>query len=92
MSDACDLLVTGAKGQLGRAVLELAAARGLKAVGVDVQEMPLDDRASVQRGVAAARPRFVLHCGAITNVDGCEVLSRHVPKDAEEIEALMAAA
>ena len=72
MSDACDLLVTGAKGQLGRAVLELAAARGLQAVGVDVQEMPLDDRASVQRGVAAARPRFVLHCGAITNVDGCE--------------------
>ena len=55
MSDACDLLVTGAKGQLGRAVLELAAARGLQAVGVDVQEMPLDDRASVQRGVAAAR-------------------------------------
>ena len=55
MSDACDLLVTGAKGQLGRAVLELAAARGLQTVGVDAQEVPLDDRASVQRGVAAAR-------------------------------------
>lgn len=72
MTTSCDLLVTGAKGQLGRALLRGAAERGLSAVGVDLEEMPLDDRAAIHAGVAAARPRFVLHCGAITNVDGCE--------------------
>lgn len=68
----CDLLVTGAKGQLGRAIALRAAGRGLSVVGVDVDEMPLEDRAAIHAGVAAVRPRFVLHCGAITNVDGCE--------------------
>ncbi len=72
MAGDCDLLVTGADGQLGRALRQRAADRGLSVVGVDVAEMPLDDRAAIQRGVAGARPRFVLHCGAITNVDGCE--------------------
>jgi len=72
MSTPCDLLVTGAKGQLGRALLLGARARGLSVVGVDLEEMPLDDRAAIFAGVAAARPNFVLHCGAITNVDGCE--------------------
>lgn len=72
MSTSCDLLVTGAKGQLGRALLRGAEARGLSVVGVDLEEMPLDDREAIHVGVAAARPRFVMHCGAITNVDGCE--------------------
>ena len=72
MSTSCDLLVTGAKGQLGRALLRGAEARGLSVVGVDLEEMPLDDREAIHAGVAAARPRFVMHCGAITNVDGCE--------------------
>lgn len=72
MKTDCDLLVTGAKGQLGRAVLGEAARRGLRAVGVDLEEMPLDDRAAIVRVVGAAAPSAVLHCGAITNVDGCE--------------------
>ncbi len=67
-----DYLVTGAQGQLGRAVMSLLAERGLRAVGVDVQEMPLESRAAIQATVAAQQPRFVLHLGAITNVDGCE--------------------
>lgn len=67
-----DYLVTGAQGQLGRAVLALAAARGQAALGVDVAEMPLDDRAAIRRQILDARPRHVVHCGAITDVDGCE--------------------
>ncbi|HEX5053958.1 MAG TPA: dTDP-4-dehydrorhamnose reductase [Planctomycetota bacterium] len=67
-----DYLVTGAMGQLGRAVVELATRRGRHVVGVDLAEMPLEDRAAIVRVVAAERPRFVVHCGAITNVDGCE--------------------
>ncbi|MEC7725623.1 MAG: sugar nucleotide-binding protein, partial [Planctomycetota bacterium] len=72
MTSACDLLVTGAKGQLGRAIVAEAGRRGLRALGVDVDEMPLDDRARILEGVGAAAPRAILHCGAITTVDGCE--------------------
>jgi dTDP-4-dehydrorhamnose reductase len=67
-----DYLVTGAQGQLGRAVMALLAQRGRRAVGVDVQEMPLERRAAIWRQVGELRPRCVLHLGAITNVDGCE--------------------
>lgn len=69
---ACEVLVTGGTGQLGRAVLAAAAARGLAARGVSSQQMPLADRAAIFAGVAAAAPRAIVHCGAATNVDGCE--------------------
>lgn len=69
----CDLLVTGAMGQLGRVVVLKARERGRQVVGVDVAEMPLDQRAAVVRTVAELRPRAIVHCGAITNVDGCEL-------------------
>lgn len=69
---ASDYLVTGAKGQLGRVVVEQARQRGRSVVGVDIDEMPLDDRAAIARVVHEHRPRNVVHCGAITNVDGCD--------------------
>src|SRR5262245_48848766 len=68
----CDYLVTGAQGQLGRALVTLGKQRGRTVVGVDVAEMPLDSRAAIARVIGAEQPRFVVHCGAITNVDGCE--------------------
>ena len=49
-----------------------AKAFGLNAVGVDVAEMPLDSREAIETMVQKVRPSFVMHCGAITNVDGCE--------------------
>ncbi len=67
-----DYLVTGAKGQLGRVLSQQAVARGRSVMGVDLEEMPLESRAAIQRVITAARPRCVVHCGAITNVDGCE--------------------
>lgn len=71
-SGSCDLLVTGALGQLGRTIMAQAKEQGLHAVGVDIDEMPLDDRSRIQEIVTKHQPRFVMHCGAITNVDGCE--------------------
>jgi dTDP-4-dehydrorhamnose reductase len=68
----CDLLITGAAGQLGRTLMTQAKALGLNAVGVDVAEMPLDSREAIETMVQKVRPSFVMHCGAITNVDGCE--------------------
>jgi dTDP-4-dehydrorhamnose reductase len=82
-----DFLVTGALGQLGRAVMAAAAARGRSAVGVDVAEMPLDQRAAIGHAIGGARPRCVVHCGAITDVDGCEA----APLAAYRINALATA-
>ncbi len=67
-----DFLVTGAQGQLGRTVMRQLQERGRTALGVDLQEMPLEDQDSIRKVIGTERPRFVLHCGALTNVDGCE--------------------
>lgn len=69
---ASDILVTGGTGQLGRAVVAAASARGMVAAGVSSRDMPLDDRTAVFAAVRRAAPRAVVHCAAATNVDGCE--------------------
>lgn len=67
-----DYLVTGANGQLGRAVLAAASARGATVVGVGHAELAVEDEAAVRRCLEQHRPAAVLHCGAWTDVDGCE--------------------
>ncbi len=67
-----DYLVTGALGQLGRQVLARARARGATAEGSDLPEVAVDDEATVRRWIVRARPRYVIHCAAYTDVDGCE--------------------
>lgn len=67
-----DYLVTGAKGQLGRALLAAIAARGQTACATDVPELCVDDLAAVRSWLTEQRPRVVLHGGAVTDVDGCE--------------------
>jgi dTDP-4-dehydrorhamnose reductase len=67
-----DILVTGAGGQLGRALLHRCSELGLQAHGVGTGTMPLDDRAAVQRVIRDLQPRAIVHGGAVTNVDGCE--------------------
>ncbi len=66
------VLVTGATGQLGRAVVASAAARGVDVYGCSHDALPVEDRDAVQRVFDAQRPTTVLHCGAWTDVDGCE--------------------
>jgi dTDP-4-dehydrorhamnose reductase len=70
-----DILVTGAGGQLGRAVLQCCHELGLQAHGVGTTSMPLDDRAAVLRVIRELAPRAIVHGGAVTNVDGCETES-----------------
>jgi len=66
------LLVTGARGQLGRA-LERAAARGGHVfVGADLPELDVTDRAAVLAWVAGERPDAVINCAAFTAVDAAE--------------------
>lgn len=66
------LLVTGANGQLGRAVVAEAQKRARPVHAVGGREMPLEDRDAIRSAFAAAKPSSVIHCAAATNVDGCE--------------------
>jgi dTDP-4-dehydrorhamnose reductase len=66
------LLVTGARGMLGRAVCSAAARLGHDVVGLSRAELDVTDDEHVRRVVAAAEPRAVVHCAAWTDVDGAE--------------------
>lgn len=66
------ILVTGAGGQLGAAVIDAAARRGLDAIGLTRAELDVADAARVLEFVERLRPSAVIHCAAYTNVDGAE--------------------
>jgi dTDP-4-dehydrorhamnose reductase len=66
------ILVTGAAGQLGAAVLEAAARAGVDAVGLTRAELDIADAARVLDVLERVRPSAVINCAAYTNVDGAE--------------------
>ncbi len=66
------LLVTGYKGQLGYDVVNEATSRGIEAVGVDIDEMDITDRGSVNKVIKAGNYDAVVHCAAWTAVDKAE--------------------
>lgn len=66
------LLVTGSHGQLGRAVLQAADARGFSAHGRDLDTLDITDPVAVGAWIHAARPQTVVNCAAFTAVDDCE--------------------
>ena len=74
-------LVTGAAGQLGRALKRAMAApeapdvwRGATVDWVDVDELDISDAAAVDARFDAQDAPYdvVINCAALTNVDGCE--------------------
>ncbi|GAB4146005.1 MAG: dTDP-4-dehydrorhamnose reductase [Planctomycetota bacterium] len=69
---AFDFLLTGGRGQLGRSLEKAIEERGLSCCTTDVPELRVDDSSSVREWIGRARPGAVLHCGAVTDVDGCE--------------------
>lgn len=77
------VLVTGVKGQLGHDVVTELEKRGHEAVGVDIEEMDITDRESVDKVISSVRPDAVVHCAAWTAVDAAE-------DAAEKVEAVNA--
>jgi len=68
---ACDILVTGCRGQLGRdLVASFSADHSVR--GVDLEEFDIRDRARTLEAIRKADPGTVLHAAAYTDVDGCE--------------------
>ena len=66
------ILVTGVKGQLGYDVVNEMEKRGLEAVGVDVEEMDITDKAACEKVITEANVDSVIHCAAYTAVDAAE--------------------
>jgi len=66
------LLVTGAAGQLGREIVDVAQTRGLDVVAADRTVLDITDRDAVHRVVAEYRPDAIVHAAAWTAVDACE--------------------
>lgn len=66
------VLVTGFKGQLGFDVIKRLEACGHTAVGVDIEEMDITDKVSVERVITEVSPDAVIHCAAYTAVDNAE--------------------
>lgn len=66
------VLVTGVKGQLGFDVVNELTKRGHEAIGVDIAEMDITDKLSVDTVISSVRPQAVIHCAAWTAVDAAE--------------------
>lgn len=66
------VLVTGVKGQLGYDVVNELEKRGHVAVGVDIEEMDITDKESVDKVIKEVAPEAVIHCAAWTAVDAAE--------------------
>ena len=66
------VLVTGVKGQLGYDIVNELTKRGHTAIGVDIDEMDITDKHSVQMVIEKTTPDAVIHCAAWTAVDLAE--------------------
>jgi dTDP-4-dehydrorhamnose reductase len=66
------ILVTGARGMLGAAVVRAAESGGHDVVARTREQLDVTDLASVRAALEASRPQVVVNCAAYTDVDGAE--------------------
>src|SRR6266498_778041 len=67
------LLITGAGGLVGRAMVEHCAREGDQIVGLDHAALDITDERGVNNALDRERPDVVINCAAWTDVDGCEL-------------------
>lgn len=64
------IVITGCKGQLGKALQEALAGHDL--LCLDLPEHDICDGPAIRRTINQFAPQVVVHCAAMTHVDGCE--------------------
>ena len=66
------VLVTGAKGMLGKDLCPILEDSGYEVIETDVDTMDITDVFSVKGNIEKHNPDIVIHCAAYTNVDQAE--------------------
>jgi dTDP-4-dehydrorhamnose reductase len=66
------ILITGARGLVGRALTEHCRSQGDEVFAYDHQSLDIADPEKVEAVVSERRPEAVINCAAWTDVDGCE--------------------
>lgn len=66
------VVVTGARGLVGRALTEHCAAVGDEVLSYGHKDLDITDRDAVRQMILGDHPDVVINCAAWTNVDGCE--------------------
>ncbi len=77
------VMVTGAGGLVGRAVVSHSTNQGERVIALDHGGLDISDESKVDRVFDRERPDVVINCGAWTDVDGCEL----DPERAQNINA-----
>lgn len=67
-----NIMVTGAKGQLGQDLCDALSARSIPFTGVDIDDFDITDAAATDSAIQARKPTAIIHCAAYTAVDKAE--------------------
>lgn len=67
-----EIMITGAKGQLGTELRHLLDNKGISYEAFDAQSMDITDSQIVKEHVRACQPKIIFHCAAYTAVDSAE--------------------
>lgn len=78
------VLITGASGLVGRALVEHCSASGDEVLSYDHAALDISDRKTVEATIMSQRPDAIVNCAAWTDVDGCE----SDPERARSVNAL----
>ncbi len=91
-SQPARILVTGAEGQVGRALVRLAAADPFfEVIGLGRDRLDITDAAAIRRQLDRQMPDYVVNCAEYNQVDSAEretALSYKVNRDGVELLAL----
>jgi dTDP-4-dehydrorhamnose reductase len=82
--ESMKILITGAKGLVGRALVQLCSAGGDEVLSCDHNALDIADGRAVESVITTKRPNAVINCAAWTDVDGCETNTGK----AEQVNAL----
>lgn len=66
------ILITGATGLVGRALVEHCSASGDEVLSYDHKALDISDAEAVETVISSQLPDAVVNCAAWTDVDGCE--------------------
>lgn len=66
------ILVTGAKGMLGRDLCPMLEDAGYEVIETDIDNLDITNEIQTMKIISETKPDYVIHCAAYTNVDKAE--------------------